>query len=150
MFIAHWVHGSLSSFTVNGAVLSIRFASMLKSVPFELKDRHQQSLYVRRIESPWKGLLWYLVTAASLLYAVLQCTMLTINTLQDGFTTGNAMHSLITIRSILSSLFFINNLVKVDGIVWEINQLSAMVELGGKEPYFVMAKAHLLASGIPS
>ena len=107
-------------------ILSIRFASNLKSIPFEMQD--DSNLYVQKFRSRPKKLLSYVVTAVSLLYTAIQCVAFGINILQHGFTTQNSLHSLIVLRLFLSSLFFINNLFKVDGIVWEINQLSSMMQ----------------------
>ena len=55
MLIPHWIHGSRSSFTINGAVLTIRFVSKLKPIPVEIQDSHQRHLRVRKIEGTGNG-----------------------------------------------------------------------------------------------
>ena len=127
------VRSRLSAYTIRGAILSIRFASALKSISFEIQSdaAGKQNLYVRSFKTRSKRTLYYFVTAYSILYTIFQCAGFAINLFQHGFTTENATHSLIVIRTILSTTFVINSFFKADGIVWEINQLCSMMETVG-------------------
>ena len=132
------MHGSttfrekIPAFVLKGALLSLRIASLIKCIPFELENGKEKRLVLTKVASKWKLYTWYCVTMVNIAYTAFQCISFSVNLTAEGFNTDTAIQTILLMRSILAVLFFINNPFHADGFVWEVNQHSDILERNGK------------------
>ena len=125
-------HEVIPAFVLNGAILSLKVASLIRCVPFELENGKGKKLSLRKLTSPWKLRAWYFVSAINIAYTTFQCISFSVNVAAKGFNTDTAIQTILLMRSMLAVLFFINNPFHADGIVWEVNQFCLLLERNGK------------------
>ena len=123
----------LPAFVLKWAIFSLRIASFIKCIPFELlQKREERRLLLRKITSKPKLHTWFFVSLINIGYTIFQCISFARNLKQYGFDTDTAIQTILLMRSMLAVLFFMNNLFKGNGIVWEVNQLSFILGLHGQ------------------
>ena len=102
--------GIISTFVIDGTVLSLRIASLIKCIPFELEKGKENRLLLTQANSNWKLPAWYFVTMLNVAYTAFQCTSFAVNMKLNGFTTDTAIQTSLLMRSLLAVLPLVNNL----------------------------------------
>ena len=131
---------SIPACGIKGAILSLRSASLIKSVPFESENGRDNGLLLRKVAPKFKLLAWYCVTKVNVVYTIFQCVSFSVNLCTTGFDTDTTIQTITLVMATLSVLIFRNNLLQAKGIVWEVNQLWLMLERHGKQGHAFLFK----------
>ena len=117
----------LGHLTLQVAIHLLRFASVVKCIPFFITSRTK--FRAKMMKRFWERCLWHVVNAAIYLHAVFQVSTVTHSILFSGLTSANALQLVCCTLCLLTLVFYQNVRTYSSGVVASIYQLECLKEL---------------------